>query len=207
MPVKITVLSEKDSTSVVEASLYYEKLPYYDDLGTSKTDARGQGQFFLVKGIAYSLKITAAKFQEKIQEVTVMDDDGDGNVAFTFYITPMADEEPEVFVLNNLIFDRGSEQISGESYSSLDELAAWINGRPSMIIQLEGHTDFAGNPDANMRLSEARVLAVKDYLVKKGIRKERILTKAFGGSQPLSTERTEEAKAANRRVEVRVISK
>ena len=66
---------------------------------------------------------------------------------------------------------------------------------------------LAGNAEANMKLSEARVEAVKEYLVKNGINKNRILTKAFGGSQPLFTERTDEAKTKNRRVEVRVIRK
>ena len=80
-----------------------------------------------------------------------------------------------------------------------------MNENPSIIIQLEGHTDFAGNPDANMRLSEARVIAVKEYLVDKDVKKSRIFTKAFGGTLPMTKERTDEAKALNRRVEVRVI--
>jgi outer membrane protein OmpA-like peptidoglycan-associated protein len=76
-----------------------------------------------------------------------------------------------------------------------------------MIIQLEGHTDFAGNPQANMALSQARVESVKKYLTKGGIDKNRILTKAFGGTKPLSEERTPEAMSQNRRVEVRIIKK
>ncbi len=70
---------------------------------------------------------------------------------------------------------------------------------------MEGHTDFAGNPDANMRLSEARVIAVQEYLIDQRVKKSRIFTKAFGGTQPVSQERTDEAKARNRRVVVRVI--
>ncbi|MEM8895354.1 MAG: OmpA family protein, partial [Bacteroidota bacterium] len=80
------------------------------------------------------------------------------------------------------------------------------NDRPDKIIQLEGHTDFQGNSAANMQLSQDRVDAVKEYLVDNGIKKNRVLTKAFGGTQPLSTERTDEAKASNRRVEVRIIN-
>jgi outer membrane protein OmpA-like peptidoglycan-associated protein len=56
-----------------------------------------------------------------------------------------------------------------------------------------------------MKLSQDRVEAVKKYLVSKGIDKNRIKTKAFGGTQPLSNDRTEEAKALNRRVEMRVL--
>jgi outer membrane protein OmpA-like peptidoglycan-associated protein len=58
-----------------------------------------------------------------------------------------------------------------------------------------------------MRLSQGRVESVKDYFVDQGVKKNRVLTKAFGGSQPLSQDRTDEAKKRNRRVEVRVISR
>ncbi|HLT74261.1 MAG TPA: OmpA family protein, partial [Ohtaekwangia sp.] len=62
-----------------------------------------------------------------------------------------------------------------------------------------------GNPKMNMKLSESRVEAVKKYLVEKGIAKKRIQTKAFGGSQPLRNEMTPEARAMNRRVEMRIL--
>jgi outer membrane protein OmpA-like peptidoglycan-associated protein len=56
-----------------------------------------------------------------------------------------------------------------------------------------------------MELSIERVNAVKDYLISKNIKKNRVQTKAFGGTQPLTLERTDEDKRRNRRVEVRVI--
>ena len=74
-----------------------------------------------------------------------------------------------------------------------------------MIIQLEGHTDNQGSSKANLKLSEDRVEAVKKYLVSKGIAKDRVKTKALGGSQPLSNEMTQQARALNRRVEMRVL--
>jgi outer membrane protein OmpA-like peptidoglycan-associated protein len=74
-----------------------------------------------------------------------------------------------------------------------------------MEIQLEGHTDTRGNADQNMNLSQERVDAVKGYIVGKGIQENRIKTRAFGGTKPLSTEDTEEAHASNRRVEVRIL--
>jgi OmpA-OmpF porin, OOP family len=74
-----------------------------------------------------------------------------------------------------------------------------------MEIRLEGHTDNVGNSKANMELSQSRVDAVKKYMVDKGIAKNRIETKAFGGSQPLANEMTPEARAKNRRVEMRIL--
>lgn len=107
--------------------------------------------------------------------------------------------------LDHLIFEMGRAVINSKSYSSLDEVAAMMADNSSIIIRLEGHTDNVGSAEKNMKLSEDRVEAVKKYLVSKGIAKDRVKTKAFGGTQPLSSERTEEAKALNRRVEMRIL--
>ena len=107
--------------------------------------------------------------------------------------------------LNHLIFDMGKVVIKPVSFTELDELVAMMMANPKVEIQLEGHTDNQGSADANLKLSQDRVDAVKKYLSSKGINKDRIKTKAFGGTQPLSSEKTEEARALNRRVEMRVL--
>ncbi|HCX21998.1 MAG: hypothetical protein CMB80_07130 [Flammeovirgaceae bacterium] len=194
-------LSAKDS-SAISVSLLYEKLPYYDDMGMIKSSPEGRFEMFLLEGTDYDFKVTQEGFVAFEDQKKIVSE-GDKEMKVDFYIQP--EEEPELMTIQNLIFARGSERISESSYSSLDELVAYLDERPNMVIQLEGHTDFAGNAEANMALSQARVESVKDYLVSKGIKKNRLFTKAFGGSEPLTTERTDEAKARNRRVEVRVL--
>jgi outer membrane protein OmpA-like peptidoglycan-associated protein len=76
---------------------------------------------------------------------------------------------------------------------------------PNLEIQLEGHTDNVGNAALNMELSKKRVAAVKKYLTNNGISKGRIQTKAFGGTKPVAKGNSEEARALNRRVEMRVL--
>lgn len=107
--------------------------------------------------------------------------------------------------LDHLIFEMGRAIINSKSNTSLDEVAAMMKDNSKIVIQLEGHTDNIGNAEKNMQLSLDRVEAVKKYLISKGIAKDRVKTKAFGGTQPLSTAGTEEAKALNRRVEMRVL--
>lgn len=108
-------------------------------------------------------------------------------------------------VLSHLIFDQGKAVINPKSFSELDEVVAMMKDRPKMVIQLEGHTDPQGNAELNMKLSQDRVEAVKKYIASKGIGKDRVKTKAFGGTKPLSTENSEAARALNRRVEMRVL--
>ena len=123
-----------------------------------------------------------------------------------FYISRMPDVG-DVLKLDNLIFEQGKADITSESYQELDGLVKMMKEKPSMIIQLEGHTDFHGSRTKNMELSEERVIAVKNYLIMKGIGKERIFTKAFGGSKPVTRESTPDAARLNRRVEVRILQK
>jgi OmpA-OmpF porin, OOP family len=111
----------------------------------------------------------------------------------------------ETIRLNNLIFPQGKAVIDPKSFNELDEVAQMMKENSKMVIQLEGHTDNQGSAKANLKLSEDRVEAVKKYLVSKGIAKDRVKTKALGGSQPLSNEMTQEARAKNRRVEMRIL--
>ena len=111
----------------------------------------------------------------------------------------------ETIRLNHLIFAQGKAVIDPKSYSELDELVQMMKENTRIEIQLEGHTDNQGNSKLNMDLSQKRVDAVKKYIVSKGVAKDRVETKAFGGSKPLSNEMTQEARALNRRVEVRIL--
>jgi OmpA-OmpF porin, OOP family len=111
----------------------------------------------------------------------------------------------QTVVLSHLIFEQGRAVINPRSFKELDELVAMMKESPKVEIQLEGHTDNVGNPESNLKLSQSRVDAVKKYITSKGINKKRVKTKAFGGSQPIAKENTEEARAKNRRVEMRVL--
>jgi OmpA-OmpF porin, OOP family len=110
-----------------------------------------------------------------------------------------------VMLLNNLIFEVNKNKIDPESYSELNIVVDMMKESPAMVIQVEGHTDFIGNPEKLLKLSEERVDAVKSYLISKKISKNRIKTKAFGGTQPLSRDDTPEAHRSNRRVELRIL--
>lgn len=198
--VKGKVLKASDSTAV-STSILYEKLPYYDDMGITNAGSSGDFTFVVVKDVPYNISINKDGFKAFAQEVKTNGD----NHEIMFYLE--VDEDDEVITLHDVIFARGSDVLQPQSYGELDQLADRMKQNHEMVIQLEGHTDFAGNPTANIALSQARVEAVKKYVTKKGVNKNRVLTKAFGGSRPIYQDRTPEAMAKNRRVEVRIIKK
>lgn len=74
-----------------------------------------------------------------------------------------------------------------------------------MVIQLEGHTEIRGSAKLNLKLSQDRVDAVRNYLKSHGADASRIKTKAYGSTKPISRENTEEAQRLNRRVELRIL--
>ncbi|HEX8038966.1 MAG TPA: OmpA family protein [Chryseosolibacter sp.] len=111
----------------------------------------------------------------------------------------------ETVRLSHLNFAQGKALIDPQSYQELDEVVQMMKDNLKIMIQLEGHTDNLGDPKANLKLSEDRVNAVKKYIVSKGIQKNRVKTKAFGGTRPLTHETTAAARDANRRVEMRIL--
>ena len=202
--VKGKAINKKDSTELSGVTIFYEKLPYYDDMGMTRTTPSGEFSFHLAKHTTYNFRVEGVQGYEPYNEdIIIEDEDGNQEASITLLIAP--EELEELIRLDNLNFNRGSATIMSSSYPELNEFIEYVNQRPNVIIQLEGHTDFAGNAEANMRLSQARVESVAEYLSSNGVKKSRITTKAFGGSQPLTMERTDEAKLMNRRVEVRLI--
>ena len=198
------VFNKKDSSALAGVTVFYEKLPYYDDMGMSRTSPAGEFVFHLAKNTTYNFRVEGVPgYEDYNADLIIEDEDANQQSSVELLMSPI--EKEELIRLDNLNFNRGSATIMSSSFASLDQFIEYINERPDVMIQLEGHTDFAGNADANMRLSQARVDAVAEYLSKNGLKKSRITTKAFGGSQPLSMERTDEAKLMNRRVEVRLI--
>lgn len=200
------VINTEDSTAI-GARILYQKLPYYDDMGVaSSNNESGQYEMYMVKNTKYTIQITANGFDPVTEEFVVTVDGNTESIEKHFYVSPDADNKK--ISLDDLRFAPRSAKISEGSFTELNELAQWMEERSSKIIQLEGHTDLdtRTNAKANMNLSQSRVESVKAYLVGKGIRKNRIRTKAFGGTQPLTRERTDEARARNRRVEVRIIN-
>lgn len=107
-----------------------------------------------------------------------------------------------MLVLTGTQFAFNSAALTPSAIADLQDTLESLRADPGLSIYIEGHTDSVG-PDAyNLRLSERRADAVKDYLVSKGVAADRIETHGFGESKPLADNATDEGRARNRRVEV-----
>ncbi len=105
---------------------------------------------------------------------------------------------------DNLEFEKLKDVIQGTSFISLDELAEVLKKRPTWNLHISGHTDNAGDDQANMILSKKRAESLKAYLVGKGVNESQLKVFFYGETKPIATNDTPEGRQKNRRVEMEV---
>jgi OmpA-OmpF porin, OOP family len=191
----------------VTARITYQSLPYGNKVGTLNTS---KFSFPMFDNEKYSIIVEAPGFATAKYMLDPADANAARRVLKDIELTTGGGNAARhaighVMRLDNLIFQVGKAKVSPESYTELDLVVSMMKESPKMVIQLEGHTDYQGDPKENMKLSQMRVDAVKSYLQSKGVSKSRVKTKAFGGTQPLSRDNTPEAHRLNRRVELRIL--
>jgi outer membrane protein OmpA-like peptidoglycan-associated protein len=143
----------------------------------------------------------AADSEAERQNVTVLS--GENAKELSTFLSG-DDPLPRRFILQGVTFDTAESSVNQSAL--LDEVAETLKSG-SAKVRLEGFTDFQGDAQANVALSQARANAVKRYLVAKGVPEERIVTVGKGEAQPVADNETEEGRAMNRRVELVVIER
>jgi len=105
--------------------------------------------------------------------------------------------------LYGINFDFDKSTLRPDSDAAMSSILQLMGTYPDLGVELAGHTDNAGKPDYNARLSDARVNAVRGWLVGKGVKADRISAKGYGDTQPIASNDSPEGRAKNRRVELR----
>lgn len=197
-----------ETKEAVTAKITYQSLPYGNKIGVINNSTYSFPMFDKER---YSIIVEApgyvtAKYMLDPAEATSQKLVKDIELVHGSAVVKKQHEAGHVMLLNHLIFQVAKSKIEPESYDELDMVVNMMKENPKMVIQLEGHTDYLGDPTKNLKLSQQRVDAVKEYLLTKKISKGRVKTKAFGGTNPISKDDTPEAHRLNRRVELRILS-
>ncbi len=198
-----TIISSRDSLPV-SARIRYKKLPYGDDVGIYTSRSNGKYEMPVVNLNSYLFEAEAEGYYPLKQQVDIRDFNNDKLVQKNFILEPL--RIGQIMAFDNILFEQSEAILLPGSYPVIDKLVDLLTSQQSLVIQLEGHTDFRGPDKANRKLSNQRVKVIRDYLINKGIDRKRVKTKAFGGNQPLSTDDTPEARRLNRRVEIRILA-
>lgn len=121
----------------------------------------------------------------------------------------------ETIVLKNIFYDYDKATLRPESKTELDRLTSLLEENPTLKIELSAHTDSRGSDSYNMDLSQRRAQSVVDYLIDKGVSKDRLVAKGYGETKVVVTDAEiakmatnadkEEGHQQNRRTEFKIL--
>lgn len=117
------------------------------------------------------------------------------------YVAPVP-VPPQKLVLDGVNFDFDKATLRQEDIAIIDKDVTGLDKWGNVNIEVAGHTDSRGSDKYNMRLSQRRAEAVRNYLISKGIAADRLTAKGYGESQPVADNATDEGRFKNRRVEL-----
>ena len=106
---------------------------------------------------------------------------------------------------DGVTFDFNRTDIKPQFYPALNTIASTLREYNQTIVEVSGHTDNIGSDAVNQRISEQRANAVASYLMAQGVQRERFEIVGMGKRFPIASNDTEQGRALNRRVEIRLL--
>ncbi|MBO7481903.1 MAG: PD40 domain-containing protein [Bacteroidales bacterium] len=107
--------------------------------------------------------------------------------------------------IRNVYFDFDKSDIKSEYTKNLNDLAEYMKDNPGAKIEIGGHTDYVGTDEYNMVLSGRRAMSVKNYLVDRGVKQDKVEIKKYGESAPIASNSSSSTRKYNRRIEFKVL--
>lgn len=153
----------------------------------------GSYEFKLINNNNYLVIVQGENFF-RIEELIHLESD----TQLTTSIQPISTK----IKFESIVFGNGESKLKDGMYDDLDKVADFLLDNPRFELRISGHTDSDGREDFNLKLSQERADAIKEYLIYFGnIDETRIEARGFGSSQPILKDHSEQAKKLNRRVE------
>ncbi|WP_374400782.1 OmpA family protein [Flavobacterium sp.] len=197
---------DSKTKKVMSAPIVYNALKTNKELGTAVSDpSTGSYSIVLPYGEKYSFMAEKEGYYAVTQNVDLSDLKDYKEIEVDLYLNPI--EKGEIIRLNNIFFASGKYELLAESYGELDKLLQVLKSNSKMKIEISGHTDAVGADSDNLTLSNNRANAVMNYLLGKGIAKDRLSAKGYGETKFIATNDTDEGKQLNRRVEFVILEK
>lgn len=129
------------------------------------------------------------------------------NKLLTFIKSDKPVDKTTWFDFDRLTFETGAATLKPESQEQLKNIAEILKAYPAVNIKLGGYTDNTGNAASNLKLSQDRANSVRTELEKSGVDKDRLEAEGYGQEHPVASNDTEEGRAQNRRISIRVTKK
>jgi outer membrane protein OmpA-like peptidoglycan-associated protein/tetratricopeptide (TPR) repeat protein len=181
-----------------------------DSVVSGPVKSRKDGKFWLVLDRKYTADVVASRDGYFTSRITMPDFaklTKDSTAIVTIEMVPAKVGE----LVKIIYYDYRESVLTQKSKNELDEIVFFLLDNPSAVVELSSHTDSRGTDAYNLTLSEARAKAAVDYVISKGVGKDRIRAKGYGRAQLTNDciegkECTDQQHAANRRTEIRVVA-
>lgn len=171
-------------------------------ISTFHTDgANGEYYVILTRGRKYSITAEAPDYIFYSDEYTVRPDASGADLKKDIELSRTSGGTTRLLVY----FDFDRADLRNESKPDLNRGVRFLKENQGIRVEIAGHTDSVGTEAYNNRLSQQRADAVRTYLIQGGVEDARIVARGYGESQPIADNGTDEGKARNRRVEMRVV--
>ena len=203
----VVVTNKKTGAIISNASVAILDLKG-NTIETKQSNSEGKVNYTIECNTAYSLQVAAQNFETATFSVT-KGTAKETTIKAELVPVEVIITEKEV-ILNNVYFEFDKSNITPQGASELDKLVTVMKQYPTMVIFVKSHTDSKGTVAYNSKLSEQRAQSTVQYLISKGISKDRISGKGFGNLEPkinCLANCTEEENAQNRRSEFLIVKK
>lgn len=189
----------------IATSVAYESLTKGKTVGLARSEPKnGQYSIVLPAGDLYGFRAEFEGFYPVSDQLDTRALNSYSEITRDLYLAPI--QKNQTIILNNVFFDFRLSELRPESFAELNRLAEFLSGKPTVTIELAGHSDKVGTNAANMEISRSRVQAVKAYLESRGVASSRMKVVAYGATKPLESNDTEEGRRRNRRVEFKILT-
>jgi outer membrane protein OmpA-like peptidoglycan-associated protein len=197
-----------DSATVVELV----NVETREILATTNPDPETGEYSFDVEAGNYEINIGSTGYDSLKSDVSINPQHLTSEINVESNLTPEEVSRGEYVVAKNILFGFDSDALSDEAQFELEKMYKIMNDNPEMLLELTGHTDSKGSAEYNLRLSNRRSKAVRNYLVARGISEDRFISKAVGeasniaiNENPDGTDNAEGRKY-NRQVELKLVN-
>jgi outer membrane protein OmpA-like peptidoglycan-associated protein len=173
-------------------------------------DAHGHYRFDLTPNTAYSITASHDGMLTQSLPVSTLGLTASTTLRSDIALAPLAMDKP--MVIPDIYYDYDKWDIRPDAAAQLDKVAKIFKDNPGLTFELGAHTDSRGGDTYNLVLSDARAKSAVDYLIRQGVPPDRLTARGYGETMPVNgcvngVKCTEEEHQANRRTELKVVSK
>ncbi|MBA4258401.1 MAG: flagellar motor protein MotB [Chitinophaga sp.] len=167
-----------------------------------QTDETGMYFITLPVGRDYTLSVNRKGYLPFTELYSLAHKEADSVYVKNIALQPLAINAS--FTFKNIEFASNASILPETAAIELNKLVALLNENSTLQVQISGHTDNTGNEVENKKLSANRALSIVNFLIEKGISKNRLAYKGYGSSLPIASNDTPEGRARNRRTSVEI---